>query len=407
MTNRIEANCPKEIAEVLQRLTSAGHRAYAVGGCIRDTLLGEIPNDWDVTTSALPEEVLEVFGDERTIPTGLKHGTVTVMKNRSPIEITTFRIDGAYSDSRHPEQVTFSDRISDDLSRRDFTVNALAWNKENGIVDCFDGISDLKAGVIRAVGVPEKRFEEDALRILRAYRFSARLGFAIEEKTRNALISGAPRLKNISRERISSEICRLVIAKDAYSVLKMLEADGIFPYIFDGAPYKLPSDAVLHRINELPTEFEDRLGFLLRGSSEEDIQAWLKGLRLSNRQFRDIMTLADTEAMVPTAPATEYESRKLLSSYGDLTERALHIASLHGVDTDQTAAEVARAQKNGDCVSIGALAVGGKDLIAEGIASGAALGKILSGLLELVLHDPSKNTRESLLFEAKSIADAL
>ena len=163
----IELNCPKEPAEILARLSAAGYRAYAVGGCVRDTLLGIVPHDWDITTSALPEEILAVFADEHTIPTGLKHGTVTVMKNHMPFEVTTFRIDGAYTDSRHPESVTFSDRISDDLSRRDFTINALAWSKDSGVVDCFSGIQDLENRLIRAVGEPEKRFEEDALRILK------------------------------------------------------------------------------------------------------------------------------------------------------------------------------------------------------------------------------------------------
>lgn len=401
MTNKIEANCPAEIREVLTRLTEAGYRAYAVGGCIRDTLLGEKPNDWDVTTSALPEEVLEVFKNEHTIPTGLKHGTVTVMKNHSPIEITTFRIDGAYSDSRHPEKVTFSDRIADDLSRRDFTINALAWNRESGVVDCFDGVSDLHKGLIRAVGDPQKRFEEDALRILRAYRFSARLGFSIEENTRKALISEAPRLKNISRERISSEFCRLTVAKDARTVLEMLEADGILPYIFAGAPYTLPSGDVIARIDSLPPEFEDRIGCLLYGCSRSDAEAWLHGLRLSNKQFRDITVLADLDRKIP-APDTDYEARKLLAAYGDLTERALSVAALHGLDTQNKASLVKRARESNDCVSIGALAISGSDLITNKIASGPQIGKILSALLDVVLKDPSQNTPEALLSKAKS-----
>ncbi len=401
MTDVIKKACPKEIEEVLTRLKRAGFSAYAVGGCIRDTLLGETPHDWDVTTSALPEEVLDVFKNEHTIPTGLKHGTVTVMKNHSPIEITTFRIDGTYADSRRPESVTFSDRISDDLSRRDFTINALAWNEENGVVDCFDGLSDLKNGVIRAVGEPQKRFEEDALRILRAYRFSARLGFEIEENTRTALVSEAFRLKNISRERISSEFTRLVVAKDAVTVLKMMEADGIFPYIFNGGAYKLPSPEILGTLDLLPKTFEDRIGFLLHSASPDDFREWVAELRLSNKQASDIAILADRDNKIGS-PAAAYEARLLLSFYGDLTERALFVASLYGAHTERIAEYVREAREKRDCVTIRDLAIGGKDLIAEKIAAGARIGAVLSALLDAVLHDPSKNTRECLLALAKT-----
>lgn len=402
MTDLIKKNCPQEIEEILSRLKNAGFHAYAVGGCIRDTLLGETPHDWDVTTSALPEEVLSVFRSEHTIPTGLKHGTVTVMKNHSPIEITTFRIDGSYSDSRHPESVTFSDHISDDLSRRDFTINALAWNEENGVVDCFGGLSDLKNGIIRAVGEPKKRFGEDALRILRAYRFSARLGFEIEGDTREAMISEAHRLKNISRERVSSEFTRLIVAKDALTALKMMEADGIFPYIFDGGTYTLPRAEILSKLQLLPQAFEDRIGFLLREAPSEYFSKWIADLRLSNKQTSEISILADRDRRIQ-ASASEYEARRILSHYGDLTERALHIASLYGVNIGETANFVKSARENCDCITIGSLAIGGKDLIAEGIASGARIGSILAFLLDEVLHEPQKNTREQLLELARRL----
>lgn len=402
----IEPNCPKEPAEILARLSAAGHSAYAVGGCVRDTLLGIAPHDWDITTSALPEQILEVFQNEHTIPTGLKHGTVTVIMNHTPFEVTTFRIDGAYSDSRHPESVTFSDRISDDLSRRDFTINALAWNKNSGVVDCFSGIEDLKAGVIRAVGVPQKRFEEDALRILRGYRFAAQLGFKIEENTRNALISEAPRLKNISRERISSEFCRLITSKGALTVLKMLETDGIFRYIFNGTAYELPPKAILERIEGIPATPEDRLGFLLRGKERMAAEQWLRGLRLSNKQTCDIVTLSDLQGLT-ALPATDYDSRRLLAAYGDLSERALHIAACHGADIAEKSKQIAHARQNGDCVTVGGLAIGGKDLITGSIAKGETIGRILGALLDLVLHDPRANEKERLMREARRIADEI
>ena len=400
----IKLNCPKDPTEILDRLMAAGYNAYVVGGCVRDTLLGITPNDWDITTSALPEEILEVFRDEHTIPTGLKHGTVTVMKNHEPYEVTTFRIDGAYTDSRHPESVTFSDRISDDLSRRDFTINALAWNKEHGIVDCFSGIEDLEKGLIRAVGVPEKRFEEDALRILRGYRFSAQLGFEIEENTRKALVSESPRLKNISRERVSSEFCRLITAKGAISVLRMLEEDGIFPYVFEGDGYRLPAPEILARIGALPRALEDRLGFLLRGTPEEKAKAWLRSLRLSNKQFGDIVTIADFDGLIGL-PESDYGARRMLSIAGDLSERLLAVAEAHGKNVDFFRTAIARARENKDCISVGGLAIGGKDLIAGGIAKGAAIGRILSALLDAVLKDPAMNTPEALLKEATRLSE--
>ena len=400
----IEALCPPDAAYIIEKLNSAGYSAYAVGGCVRDTLLGILPHDWDITTSALPEAVLEVFKDAHTIPTGLKHGTITVMMHHEPYEITTFRIDGAYSDSRHPESVTFSDRISDDLSRRDFTINALAWNRHSGVVDCFSGIEDLKKGVIRAVGDPKTRFEEDALRILRGYRFAAQLGFSIEEETRNALRSEAYRLKNISRERISSEFCRLVAAKGALSVLKMLESDGIFPYILDGAAYQLPDPSVLDRIEEVPAAAEDRIAFLIRGYAPEAIAGWLHGLRLSNRQHKDIVTLTDPDGYA-SAAATPYDARRMLAAYGTLSERVLTVAALHGVkDTEEKRAEIRTALENGDCVAIASLAISGKDLIREGIAKGAEIGRVLSALLDAVLHDPTQNTPESLMKIARETA---
>lgn len=400
----IVLDCPKEPSEILERLSAKGYSAYAVGGCVRDTLLGILPHDWDITTSALPEEILAVFSDEHTIPTGLKHGTVTVMKNHMPFEVTTFRIDGAYSDSRHPESVTFSDRISDDLSRRDFTINALAWNRENGIVDCFSGIEDLEKGLIRAVGTPEKRFEEDALRILRGYRFASQLGFEIEENTRKALISESPRLKNISRERVSAEFCRLITSKGAIRVLEMLESDGILPYILSGEPYHLPPRDVLCRLDTLPGELEDRLALLLRGNEPEAVREWLRSLRLSNKQYGDIVTLADLDGL-SSLPQNAYGGRKLLSACGVLAERMLSVAACHGADVEalMTATRAAAAQN--DPVTVGALRIGGKDLITEGIAKGAEIGRILAELLELVLSDPARNTREQLLTEARRLSE--
>ena len=191
---------PEKVHNIIETLQSAGYEAYAVGGCVRDSLLGRIPNDWDITTSARPEETKRLF--PRTIDTGIQHGTVTVMMNKEGFEVTTYRIDGEYEDSRHPKEVTFTASLEEDLKRRDFTINAMAYNEQDGLVDIFGGIRDIEIGVIRCVGNAEERFTEDALRMLRAVRFSAQLGYRIEEATRDAIRRLAPSLQRISAERI-------------------------------------------------------------------------------------------------------------------------------------------------------------------------------------------------------------
>ena len=201
---------PKKVEYIIEELTSNGFEAFAVGGCVRDTILGRNPQDWDVTTSASPMDVKRIF--KRTIDTGIQHGTVTVMLDKEGFEVTTYRIDGEYEDSRHPKEVTFTTNLTEDLKRRDFTINAMAYNPKSGIVDEFGGIEDLDNKIIRCVGVAKERFTEDALRILRAVRFSAQLGFEIEEETRAAAAELAPTLKKISRERIQSELSKLMVS---------------------------------------------------------------------------------------------------------------------------------------------------------------------------------------------------
>lgn len=213
MDQIIKMDMPADVQWIMERLESLGYEAYAVGGCVRDTLLSREPGDWDITTSAKPEQVKKAF--PRTIDTGIQHGTVTVMRNHVGYEVTTYRIDGEYADSRHPDQVEFTTNLTLDLERRDFTINAMAYNKKQGLVDVFDGMKDLERGVIRCVGDPEKRFDEDALRMLRAVRFSGQLGFRIEKQTRQAIVERAWHLEHISAERIRVELMKLLVSKDA------------------------------------------------------------------------------------------------------------------------------------------------------------------------------------------------
>ena len=222
---------PKQVEEILAGLRADGYEAFAVGGCVRDTLLGRVPGDWDITTSARPEQVKKVFG--KTIDTGLQHGTVTVMREHVGYEITTYRIDGEYEDARHPKEVAFTSDLKEDLRRRDFTINAMAYSHETGIVDIFGGMKDLKEGVVRCVGNAVERFTEDALRILRAIRFSAQLNFTIEDETYAALTVIAPNLANVSKERIQAELTKTLLSDHPERIL-LVEETGMSPYISAG-----------------------------------------------------------------------------------------------------------------------------------------------------------------------------
>lgn len=242
--NVLEIICPSYVNTAIRLLNNGGFKAYAVGGCVRDMIMGREPNDWDMTTSALPEETMEVFSGFRTIPTGLKHGTVTVLIEGHPLEITTMRIDGEYHDSRRPDSVFFTDEITMDLSRRDFTVNAMAYCPESGIIDPFGGRNDIENKIIRCVGDPDKRFGEDALRIIRALRFASVLGFEIENNTADSIMKNHLTMQNIAAERIRVELVKLLTGKDAEKILTEYKEVifGIIPELkdCDGFPQKTP-----------------------------------------------------------------------------------------------------------------------------------------------------------------------
>ena len=260
---------PSEIGYFLNRLADSGHEAYLVGGCVRDFLLGKAPDDFDVTTSALPEETMAVFASDRVVGTGLRHGTVTVLHGGVSVEITTYRTEGAYSDGRHPDSVAFTRSLTEDLRRRDFTVNAMAMDAHCRIEDPFGGREDLNARLLRAVGDPETRFSEDALRILRAFRFAAKLGFKIEPKTLQAAFELAERLQMVSRERIFAELCKLLCAPHAASALLSMTDGGVLDCIF-------ASPAINRRafsyLAELPNRAEIRLAALLYGDRAAERQ---------------------------------------------------------------------------------------------------------------------------------------
>lgn len=395
-------NCPGYVNNCINMLEASGHSAYAVGGAVRDSLLGKDPFDWDVTTSATPNEIIEVFSSFRTVPTGIKHGTVTVLfeieGKSAPIEITTFRIDGEYHDSRHPDSVEFSSKLTDDLSRRDFTINAMAYCERDGIVDVFGGREDLAGGIIRTVGDAEKRFSEDALRILRAFRFSAQLGFEIEEKTLNAASKCAPLLKNIARERVGVEFKKLLSStKPVYALQTMIEM-GIWCELFGEI---LPDKSIIVKLETLENCFETRLAVLISDLSLDEKEELLTSLRLSNNKKKEIMKLSTVKSFVLDASfeKNEVQARRFLHLYSSVAEQGLQLLKFWGKDHF---AELVSAQMQKKVpLSIADLDVRGTDLLPLCEGDHKRVGLILAYLLERVIEDPSQNHKEILIELAK------
>ncbi len=388
-----QMNYPKYIAEIISRLESAGEEAYVVGGCVRDSLLGIKANDFDIATSSLPEKTIALFSDKRVIETGLKHGTVTVITCGESVEITTFRVDGSYTDSRHPDSVHFTRRIEEDLSRRDFTVNAMAFSEKRGLVDVFGGRDDINARVIRAVRDPSLRFEEDALRIMRAFRFSAQLGFSIEENTLRGAIDKREGLSHIARERICSEFIKLLCArapKDA--VLQMMECD-ILKYVTNDITPQIPA---LDALCEMPAVDIARLGLFFSGSAEEDIRRILNSLKCSGKQITGILAVARGSLMCVDSPVA---ATSLIAAVGDYAPYAARASYLLGNSPENAEALVAA---NRAPSKISELAIGGRELMALG-AYGAEIGRILNALLSMAMKDPEINQKEKLTEKAKGL----
>ena len=382
---------PEYIETVLSMLQKSGYKAYVVGGSVRDFLLGITPNDFDVTTSALPEKIIEVFSDFKLVTTGLKHGTVTVIIDSTPVEVTTFRIDGDYQDSRHPSEVFFTDSLVADLARRDFTVNAMAYNDAHGVIDPFDGKGDLEKKIIRTVGDPTKRFSEDALRIMRAFRFSAQLGFEIAAPTLEATKVLKDGIANVSRERIAVEFVKLITAKDpCYAMMKMKERE-IFEFVLGS---HVPSDKHIKALSTAPASPRARLGILLSDCSEELREDILRSLKLSNKLISNTLTIAKRISL--NLEGDEVDARRFIGSCGELVEDTLESAKALGILDADFEDLVRKNLKKDLCLSYKDLAINGKDLIAMG-ALGRQIGEILETLLDDVTKDPSLNERETLL----------
>lgn len=396
-------------AALLTRLHAAGHAAYAVGGCVRDSLLGQTPHDWDLCTSATPEQVLELFGETHCIPTGLQHGTVTVKHGGELYEITTFRTEGAYSDGRHPDHVAFVPDVKEDLARRDFTINAMAYNAEEGLIDPFGGQSDLAAGIVRAVGEPQRRFEEDALRILRLYRFAARFRFAIDPATGQAARALCRHLDCVSEERIAEELSRLLAAPAPGAYLEAEVLAVIFPEL-DAA--ELPeSRRILDALEPGMEHVPVRLAALLCPLGEAGARAALKRLKCSNALTGMVATLVREAATgMPGAALTlTLTAKRFLSRYdlATITDLTALCSAQHPEQAEAFVAlqqEAARLVETNACCRINQLVVNGRDLMDVGIRPGPGLRRVLDALLEQVLTGQLPNEKAALLAAAAQVA---
>ena len=445
-------------ALLLDALHGAGHAAYAVGGCVRDSLLGLAPHDWDLCTSARPEQVMALFGEEKCIPTGLQHGTVTVKQGGRLYETTTFRTEGAYSDGRHPDAVCFVPDVREDLARRDFTINAMAYSAEEGLIDPFGGRDDLAAHLVRAVGEPERRFEEDALRILRLYRFAARFGFAIDPATGAAARALGPHLDCVSAERIQEELLKLLAAPRPGSYLEPAVLAVVLPEL---EPEKQPERfaelcRTIDRIEPTAENVPARLAALLWPLGEAGARKALRKLKCSNALTDEVTTLVggsvgsfllghetghsiarpiacgnrvppqrtvlgetpDTPVQTPCGtPVSEEEApgtpgsdqtlmaKRLLGRYELPTIKRLTAlcSARHPEQAGAFAALQAEAEQltaENACCRVSQLAVNGRDLMAAGVRPGPGLRQVLNALLEAVITGQTPNEKDALLAAA-------
>ena len=387
-----EIMLPNDVKTILNTLLHANYEAYVVGGAVRDVMLNKEPHDWDITTNARPEEVKCLF--EKTIDTGLKHGTVTVMLNNTPYEITTYRVDGVYSDGRHPDKVAFSSQLRDDLSRRDFTINALAMDINENVVDLFDGKSDLKNGLIKTVGKADERFQEDALRMLRAIRFSAKLGFTIEENTYEAIKRNANLMTNISQERITAEILNIFNSPNPDYINHIYET-GLYNSFLPEMNTFTKTDTLLFAIAvNLTKDIDVRLALLFT-MFDVDREQLMRRLKFSNQQIKTILTLIE-DATIPLK--TKASIRKYIASRGlDFAMKMLDYKSIQYHISVQKENEIMQEVVNDkSSIALRDLAINGNDLLHMGY-KGATIKELLNKAYDYVLENPDKNHKEDIL----------
>jgi tRNA nucleotidyltransferase (CCA-adding enzyme) len=438
----IQIQIPENVNKIIDTLAAAGHEAYAVGGCVRDAVLGREPADWDITTSASPQEVKTLF--PWTIDTGIQHGTVTVMFGKEGYEVTTYRVDGEYEDCRHPKEVQFTKSLLEDLKRRDFTINAMAYNETEGLVDEFDGIGDLKRGIIRCVGNARERFTEDALRMLRAVRFSAQLGFTMEEETRAAIRELCPNLRKVSAERIQVELVKLLVSpyperiRDVWetgmSRIILPELDACMDceqhnphHIYSVGEHTIRSiqNVEANKVLRLTMLLHDIAKPVVKTTDENGIDHFYRhpavGEEMAGKILRRLKFDNDTTSRVKKLVAchddhpalTPASVRRAANRIGAelfplylKVQRADILAQNPETHAEKlaTLSEVERLYQKileeENCFTLKQLAVTGRDLIGAGIPAGPGLGEVLAHLLDLVIEEPERNTKEWLLEEA-------
>ena len=411
MKKKVEIKMPKGAEFIIRSLEKSGFEAYIVGGCVRDAVLGREPEDWDITTSARPEEVKSIF--RTTVDTGIEHGTVTVLLPKDEtgeevrsFELTTFRIDGEYEDSRHPKRVSFTSSLTEDLARRDFTINAMAYHMDMGLIDPFSGMIDLENKTLRAVGKAEERFKEDALRMMRGIRFSAQLNFSLEEDCFMGMRKLKENLGKVSKERIAVELWKLLASEHPEKV-EMLFSTGLSPYITRDFP-KIGEAGIPILIPEAPKEKILRFGLFLRNVPIYAVKI-LRELKL------DRMTIDGASRFAKLFSENEVENpyalRKRIASDGMKMTRDFYamqeaiLKKKENTESDRIYLAVLQErvewlkeiEKRQDCVSFSEMQLGGKDLISLGVSPGKALGELLHCAFDYVLHYPSENDKEKLI----------
>lgn len=408
----MEINMPADVEYILSELIRNGYEAYIVGGCVRDSIMGIVPHDWDICTSALPDEVVHIFNEYKIIPTGIKHGTVTIVFPSGQYEITTYRIDGEYKDNRHPDKVRFTNSLLEDLKRRDFTINALAYNQYNGLIDYFGGIKDIKKKIIRCVGSPGNRFNEDALRMMRAIRFAATLKFKIEIKTVFYLLKYKHLLKNVSIERINAELSKYLRSSGINRInlilmlecLKVVLPDFSLPTNRDICSL-IKSNRHLFNTIEKNSKLIVRLAVLF-DKNELTLSDILKDLRFDNNTVgKTTIVNYYGQCLIGTGNLKynhniSYIIRKIISKIGyDATSLALEYVSVYNYELYFKLRNIMREIEQ-ECNLISEMNINGNDLIQLGY-SGRQIGDCLNYLLECILINQIKNDRDILLLKAK------
>lgn len=405
----IAINMPKHVKYIINTLEKNGYEAYAVGGCVRDAIIGKEPNDWDITTNATPMQVKKLF--KHTIDTGIQHGTVTIMIHKVGYEVTTYRIDGKYADGRHPDKVEFTVSLKEDLKRRDFTINAMAYNDTKGIIDLFGGIEDLKEGIVKCVGNPYNRFDEDALRILRAFRFAAVLNFEVEEKTKKAAGDLAENLNKISKERIRTELDKLIMSDTPEKLMEARKC-GLLKYILS----EVEDDINIELVKAMPKNNYMKWAALLYHREEEEVSKILKKLKFDNKTVnickrivgysKDFRNIYKENVRV----AAHEVGVDIFDKFLEFSKVCINLQDWKGGEYPDNSDYINNIEHlykkvidDGDCLSLKELAVKGGDLMEIGVPKGAKLGEILNILLYKVLDNPKYNNREKLLEIAGNI----